>query len=264
VEATLDEVKQVRKAVGGTVNDVILTAITRGFRDLLEGRGELSEGQVVRTMVPVSMRGTGERDTPNNRVTAVLVNLPVGEPDPLARLASIRAQMDDLKRSQQAVGADKLVGLAEFAAPTLMALGSRVAAKVPQQVLQTVTTNVPGPRIPLYLLGRRMTELYPYIPLFNGMRISIGIYSYLGTFYFGVNADFDAISDVSVLADGIRAGFDELVERSEPAGVVTALNPGQSPSGPRRSSRRSGPVKSPGTRKSSPTSRRSSGPGTTS
>ena len=222
VAASLDEVKQVRKAAGGTVNDVILAAVTRGFRDLLIARDELSDGPVVRTMVPVSTRAADQRGVLTNRVAAVLVNLPVGEADPLRRLALIREQMDDLKRSQQAVGADALVGLAEFAAPTLMMLGSRVAARVPQQLLQTVTTNVPGPRVPLYLLGRRMTELYPYIPLFNGMRIAVGIYSYLGTFYFGLNADFDAVPEVGVLADGIRAGFDEMVEAASDADAVTA------------------------------------------
>jgi len=212
VHADLDEIKQVRTAVGGTVNDVILAAVTKGFRDLLETRGDLRDGEIVRTMVPVSMRSGSERGQLNNRVTAVLVNLPVGEPDPVLRLEALRAQMDDLKRSKQAVGADALVGLADFAAPTLMALGSRVAAKVPQQVLQTITTNVPGPRVPLYLLGKRLSELYPYIPLFNGMRIAIGIYSYRGQLYFGVNADFDAMPDIQVLADGIRGGFDELVK----------------------------------------------------
>ncbi|HEU4421422.1 MAG TPA: wax ester/triacylglycerol synthase family O-acyltransferase [Pilimelia sp.] len=217
VEADLGEIKQVRTAFGGTVNDVILAAVTGGFRDLLGKRGDLRDGQIVRTMVPVSMRAGTERGQLNNRVTAVLVNLPVGEPDPQRRLAVLRDQMDDLKRSGQAVGADKLVGLADFAAPTLMALGSRVAAKVPQQVLQTITTNVPGPRVPLYLLGRRLVELYPYIPLFNGIRIAVGIYSYLGRFYFGVNADFDAMPDIQVLADGIRAGFDELVEQAATA-----------------------------------------------
>ncbi|WP_158843679.1 WS/DGAT/MGAT family O-acyltransferase [Saccharothrix deserti] len=210
-KANLAEIKAVRKVAGGTVNDVILTAVTSGFRDLLAKRDELADGQVVRSMVPVSMRSSAERGVLNNRVSAVLVNLPVSEPDPLERLASIREQMDDLKSSRQAAGADVLTGLSNFAAPTLLALGSRTAVRFPQHLLQTVTTNVPGPRIPLFMLGRRLSEIYPYVPIASTMRISVGIFSYLDQITFGINADFDGVQDVQVLADGIRAGFDELV-----------------------------------------------------
>ncbi|MEU0884587.1 wax ester/triacylglycerol synthase family O-acyltransferase [Lentzea sp. NPDC005914] len=209
--ANLAEIKKVRSVAGGTVNDVILTAITRGFRDLLEKRGELTEGMVVRTMVPVSMRKSDQHNELNNRVSAVLVNLPVGEADPVKRLASIRAQMDDLKSSRQAAGADVITNLSNFAAPTLMALGSRTAMRFPQQILQTVTTNVPGPRIPLYMLGRPLVEMFPYVPVASTIRITVGIFSYLDKFTFGINADFDGVPDVQLLADGIRAGFDELV-----------------------------------------------------
>jgi diacylglycerol O-acyltransferase len=209
--ANLAEIKQVRKVTGGTVNDVILAAITSGFRDLLSKRGELAEGTVVRTMVPVSVRSSRERNRVNNRVSAVLVNLPVSEPDPLKRLSAIREQMDDLKSSRHAAGADVLTGLGNFAAPTLLALGSRTAMRFPQQFLQTVTTNVPGPRMPLHMLGRRLTEMYPYVPIASTLRISVGIFSYLDQITFGINADFDGVPDVQVLADGIRAGFDELV-----------------------------------------------------
>ncbi|MCC8248850.1 WS/DGAT/MGAT family O-acyltransferase [Saccharothrix luteola] len=209
--ADLAEIKAVRRVTGGTVNDVILAAVTRGFRDLLAKRDDLADGQVVRSMVPVSMRSSAERGVLNNRVSAVLVNLPVSESDPLARLASIREQMDDLKSSRQAAGADVLTNLSNFAAPTLLALGSRTAMRFPQQLLQTVTTNVPGPRIPLFMLGRRLSEIYPYVPIASTIRISVGIFSYLDQITFGINADFDGVPDVQVLADGIRAGFDELV-----------------------------------------------------
>jgi diacylglycerol O-acyltransferase len=209
--ANLAEIKQVRKVTGGTVNDVILAAITRGFRDLLSKRGELTEGTVVRTMVPVSMRSPRERNRLSNRVSAVLVNLPVSDPDPLKRLTAIRQQMDDLKSSRQAAGAGVLTGLGDFAAPILLALGSRTAMRLPQQFLQTVTTTVPGPRVALHMLGRRLTEMYPYVPIASTLRISVGIFSYLDQINFGINADFDGVPDVQVLADGIRAGFDELV-----------------------------------------------------
>jgi hypothetical protein len=107
-----------------------------------------------------------------------------------------------------------ITNLSNFAAPTLMALGSRTAMRFPQQILQTVTTNVPGPRIPLYMLGRPLVEMFPYVPVASTIRITVGIFSYLDKFTFGINADFDGVPDVQVLADGIRGGFDELVALS--------------------------------------------------
>jgi WS/DGAT/MGAT family acyltransferase len=216
-QASLDEVKLVRKALGGTVNDVVLAAVTRGFRDLLAERGELSDTAVVRSLVPVSVRGEHERGVLNNRVSAVLVNLPVGEPDPRCRLMMLREQMDDLKGSRQAVGAQTLTGLAGFAAPTLLALGSRLTFRFPQPLMQTVTTNVPGPQFPLYMLGRQLTEIHPYVPIASNIRISVGILSYLGQLNFGINADFDTVPDISVLTKGIRAGFDELADLAQSA-----------------------------------------------
>src|SRR5262249_45095664 len=147
-----------RKAFGGTVNDVVLAAVTRGVRDLLAGRDELHADEVVRSLVPVSVRAEGERGVLNNRVSAVLVNLPVGEPDPVRRLDRLHEQMDDLKKSRQAVGAQALTELAGFAAPTLLALGSRLTFRFPQPLTQITTTNVPGPRVPLYMLGRQLVE----------------------------------------------------------------------------------------------------------
>src|SRR6266542_2220031 len=215
-QANLDEVKLVRKAFGGTVNDVVLAAVTRGFRDLLAARGELTGGAVVRSLVPVSVRARHERGVLNNRISAVLVNLPVGEPDPVARLAALREQMDHLKQHRQAVGAQALTRLAGFAAPTLLALGTRLTFRYPQSLMQTVTTNVPGPRFPLRMLGRRLVEVYPYVPIAYNLRISVGIFSYLDQLDLGITADFDAVPDVGVLTQGIRHGFDELFERAKP------------------------------------------------
>jgi WS/DGAT/MGAT family acyltransferase len=211
-EADLDEIKRVRAALGGTVNDVVLTAITRGFRDLLEARGALTDRLVVRSMVPVSVRQEGERGSLDNRVSAVFVDLPVAEPDPLARLADLRRQMGEHKRVLQAVDARSIIALGDFAAPTLMALGTRAAVRAGQQWSQAVTTNVPGPRVPLYLMGRRMISSHAYVPIAAGTRISIGIFSYLTSMTFGINVDFDSFPDVDVLAEGIRRGLDELAE----------------------------------------------------
>ncbi len=212
-QADLGEIKRIRGEFGGTVNDVVLAAVTRGFRDLLAGRGELVEGQMVRSLVPVSVRSREEKGLLNNRVSGVLVNLPVGETDPVKRLELLREQMDDVKNSQQAIGAQALTELAGFAAPTLLALGTRVAMRFPQPVMQTATTNVPGPRFPLYLLGRRMVEVHPYVPIANNILTAIGIFSYLDQLNFGITGDFDAVPDIGVLAAGIRAGVDELLDR---------------------------------------------------
>lgn len=160
--------------------------------------------------MPVSVRGAGEHGVITNRVSAVLANLPVGEPDPLRRLGLLREQMDGLKRTRQAVGAELLTQLLGFAAPTLLALGTRAAFSMGQPLVQTVTTNVPGPRFPLYILGRRMVRAYPYVPIGDDVRISIAIYSYLGRLSFGVTADYDSSPDLDVLTKGIRRGLAEL------------------------------------------------------
>ncbi len=208
--ASLAEVKEIRSALGGTVNDVLLAAITRGFRDLLEARGELADGLVVRSLVPVSVRSADEQGVIANRVSAVLANLPVGEPDPLRRLALLREQMDDLKHTHQAIGAEILTGVLGFAAPTLLALGSRAAFMIPQPLVQTVTTNVPGPRFPLFVQGRRMIKMYPYVPIGDNLRIGVAIISYLDRFSFGITADYDAVPDLRVLVKGIGLGLAEL------------------------------------------------------
>ncbi|MGY1692335.1 WS/DGAT/MGAT family O-acyltransferase [Geodermatophilus sp. SYSU D01105] len=210
-DAQFDELKGVRTALGGTVNDVVLAAITRGFRDLLERRGSLSEGLVVRSMVPVSVRKAGERNTLDNRIAAVFVDLPVAEPDPVERLTSIRRQMDEHKRLLQAVDARSIIAMGDFVAPTLLALGVRAAVAASSTWYQAVTTNVPGPRVPLYVLGRRMCSAHAYVPIAGGTRVSIGIFSYLKTMTFGINVDFDAFPDVDVLSGGIRRGVEELV-----------------------------------------------------
>jgi WS/DGAT/MGAT family acyltransferase len=216
-EAGLPEVKRIRTAFGGTVNDVVLAAVTHGFREMLEARGDLSGGRVVRSLVPVSIRAEGERGALNNRVTAVLVNLPVAEPDPVARLRMLREQMDEIKHTRQTVTAEALAGLAGFTAPTLLALGSRTAFRIPQPLVQAVTTNVPGPRFPLYVLGRKLCHAYPFVPIGDNVRISVGIFSYLDGLCFGINADFDSVPDIEVLAAGIRRGIDALLSAAEDA-----------------------------------------------
>ena len=208
--ASLAELKQIRAAHGGTINDVVLAAITGAFRDLLAERQELSEGLVVRSLVPVSVRGPDEAGAITNRVSAVLANLPAGEPDPLRRLDVIRQEMSSLKHTHQAAGAEILTGMLGFAAPMWLALGTQAAFRMRQPLVQTVTTNVPGPRSPLYVLGRRLTALYPYVPIGNAVRISVAILSYVDDVAFGVTADYGFSADLDVFTGGIRRGLAEL------------------------------------------------------
>jgi diacylglycerol O-acyltransferase / wax synthase len=210
-EAGLDGVKTVRDGLGGTVNDVVLAAITAGFRSLLIHRGEDVSNRVVRTLVPVSVRADSERGMYNNRVSGIFPGLPVSIADPRDRLNAISAQLSMLKGSKQAVAGDALVKLAGFAPPMLLSLGSRLAARTPQRALQTVTTNVPGPQYPLYVVGRRMVYSYPYVPIMGSVRISIAIFSYCGRLFFGITGDYDSVTDIDVLRDGIEEGMRELV-----------------------------------------------------
>ncbi|MGY1761820.1 wax ester/triacylglycerol synthase family O-acyltransferase [Geodermatophilus sp. SYSU D00779] len=221
-DAEFDELKSVRTALGGTVNDVVLAAITRGFRDLLERRGSLRQGLVVRSMVPISVRQADQRGQLDNQISAVFVDLPVGEPDPVARLTSVRRQMDEHKKVLQAVDARSIIAMGDFVAPTLLSMGVRAALAAGQMWCQAVTTNVPGPRVPLYVLGRRMCSAHAYVPIAGGTRVSIGIFSYLNTMTFGINADFDAFPDVDVLSEGIRRGIDELVAAARQATPASA------------------------------------------
>src|SRR3954452_9374584 len=207
-EGRFEEFKAVRTALGGTVNDVVLTAISTGFRDLLKGRGELSsDSLVVRTMVPVSVRKADQKGSLNNQVSAVFVDLPVGLSDPVARLTSIRGQMDEYKRTMSAVDANSIIDMGNYVAPALLALGVRAALSAGQFVCQAVTTNVPGPRFPLYVLGKKMVSAYAYVPIAGGTRCSIGIFSYQNTMTFGLNADFDGYPDIDTLSSGIRRGL---------------------------------------------------------
>jgi diacylglycerol O-acyltransferase len=191
-DARLSDVKTVRNALGGTVNDVVLTLIANGFRELLLARGEeVGEDRVIRTMVPVSVRRKGERGVYNNRVSAVFAGLPVGLDDPAQRLAQIRAEMDGIKESKQAVAGDVLTSMSGFAPPLLLALGSRLVTLSPRLNMHTATTNVPGPQQPVRTLGRRMLESYPFVPVVGSIRIVVAIFSYDGGLYFGVTGDYD-------------------------------------------------------------------------
>ncbi len=229
--ATLADVKEIREGLGGTVNDVVLAVITRGFRDLLLGRGNEVEGRVVRTLVPVSVRRPSERGTYNNRVSGLFPVLPVGITDPVERLNAIREQMDVFKNSGQAVAGEVLTQLSGFAPPMLLSLSARLGFRFEQRMVQTVTTNVPGPQFPLYAAGRQMVYSYPYVPIAGSVRISIAIFSYLGGLNFGVTGDWDSVPDIDVLTDGIGNGMQELLTASRKRAGKTSPARAKRPAG---------------------------------
>ncbi|MCU1453648.1 MAG: acyltransferase [Acidimicrobiales bacterium] len=228
-DASLDDVKAVRAGLGGTVNDVVLAAITNGFRRLLVARGDEVDGRVVRTLVPVSVRGTRDDGAAagdgsfDNKVSAMFAALPVGLDDPVERLAAIRTELADLKESKQALAGEALTSLAGVAPAALLALGARVAGRAVASgptPIQTVTTNVPGPQLPLYSLGRKMVRAYPYVPVAAPVRISVAIFSYDGTVTFSVTGDRDTSPDIDIVAAGITDGIAELVKLATPSKPV--------------------------------------------
>jgi len=199
--ADLADLKAIRRAHGGTLNDVLLTVLTGALRDWLLSRGEPVLGSTaVRALVPVSVQG-GERDHPGSSVAASLVDLPVGEPNPWVRLARLSYAMRSVTGSGRSVRADSLVALTGFAPPTLHALGARAARGLSRRVFNLVVTNVPGPQAPLYAAGSRMVEVFPVVPLVGGQGLAVGMTSYDGRVHVGFNADRDGVGDVDVLAD---------------------------------------------------------------
>jgi len=213
----LDDYKRIRKAHGGSVNDVVLTTITGALRAWLLTRGEPVTGKtVVRAMVPVSVRGGGSDDLelgePGKKVSSYLVDLPVGEPSPVVRLHQVSYAMRAHKEAGQSVGADALVRLSGFAPPTLHALGAKTASGLSRRLFNLVITNVPGPQFPLYAAGAQMVRVFPVVPLARGQAVAIGVTSYDGGVYYGLNADRDAMPDIRVLATLIEESLAELME----------------------------------------------------
>ena len=225
--ASLADANTIRRALGGTVNDVLLAGISGGFRALLLSRGEpLPAELMVRTLVPLSLRTHDAHGIPDNRVSALFAKLPVGLKDPVERLHAITTELDALKRSGQAVAGSALTELSGLAPPPLAALGARAIARLPQGRLQTVTTNIPGPQQPQYLCGRRMLEIFPYVPLALNVRIGVAICSYDGTLGFGITGDGKHATDIPTLADGIEHELARLLDRATPTRLMPPRDPG--------------------------------------
>jgi diacylglycerol O-acyltransferase / wax synthase len=208
VDADLARFKAIKDALGGTLNDVVLAAVALALGRFLRRRGEDTDGMVLKAMVPVSVRADAERGALGNRVAAMWAPLPVGVEDPAAVLAEVGEAMRGLKESGQAVGAQALTSLADFAPPTIMSQAARLQSR--QRFFNLVVTNVPGPQIPLYLLGRRLLAFYPVVPLAHHQALGIAIMSYDGRLGFGLLADFDAVPDLERLGGDLEAAIADL------------------------------------------------------
>ena len=215
VRASLDDVKLIKRELGGTVNDVVLAAISGGFRELLLARGEQPGPHMVRSLVPVSVRAPGEENVYGNQVSAVLAELPVHIAEPAERLAAVRTGLQALKASKQAVAGESLFTLGRYSLYSLTSWWTRLAFGLPQRDIVTVTTNVPGPQQPLYGMGCRLVEIIPYVPIATTLRTGIAILSYCGTVTFGITGDFAANPDLDVLARGIEHDLSELLAAAQ-------------------------------------------------
>jgi diacylglycerol O-acyltransferase / wax synthase len=206
--AELVRFKAIKDALGGTINDVVLTVVTGALRSLLIRRGRETDGVELKAMVPLSVRAESERGALGNRVAAMYAPLPVGLADPLKRFAHVHSAMAGLKESGQAVGALAITRLAGAAAPTVLSQAARLQSR--QRFFNLTVTNVPGPRVPLYLQGRRLREFYPQVPLVLNTALGIAIMSYAGDLFFGLLGDYDALPDLDLVADDLSAAIDAL------------------------------------------------------
>jgi diacylglycerol O-acyltransferase / wax synthase len=212
-QTELDDYKRVRKAHGGTVNDVVLATVAGALRSWLLTRGEpVTTTTTMRAMVPVSVRTETQQGALGNRVSSYFVDLPIGEPNPVVRLHQVSYAMRSHKEAGQSVGADAIVALSGFAPPTIHSAAARLASGLTRRLFNVVVTNVPGPQIPLYAGGARMLAAYPVVPLAKGQAVSIGLTSYDGGVYYGLIADRDAMPDIDVLTGLIEDSLAELVE----------------------------------------------------
>ena len=215
VDAELAELKEIKDAFGGTVNDVVLTVVGGGLAHFMRERGMDTTGMELRACVPVSVRTDATKDSMGNEITIMMAPLPVDEGDPVARLRRVSAEMDDLKASKQAVGAQAIASMQDFAPPTIFAQASRL--NFSGRMYNLLVTNVPGPQMPLYVVGHRMTRVYP-IPFLAGDRaLAIAIMSYDGGMNFGLLGDFDAMPDLDVVAEGIEGSLAELLQLARKA-----------------------------------------------
>ena len=214
IEVDLEQVKQVKEHHGCKVNDVVLAAVTGGFRSLLSSRGVELEGLTLRTVVPLSTHDDGGA-TPENHATSLIIELPVGLAEPLEWLDFVVGQMQQVKASSgsRVGGLIGDIGDLVYSGPVAVASGSLMSLlqKAPNVAIGTVTTNIAGPQFPLYCLGRRVEGLHPFVPVLHGIPIAVAVLSYDGHLSFGLTADA-SVTDLGVLAEGITDSMSELAE----------------------------------------------------
>lgn len=209
VRTDLTDLRLVKDTFGGSINDVVVTVVTGALRRWLLSRGVRTEGLELRALVPVSLRANAQRGDFGNRLAVMQGPLPVYVDDPLDRYLIVRQAMDDLKASGQALGAEVLAGVQNLAPPTLLAQASRLQFST--HFFNLLVTNVPGPQLPLYMVGRRLLDIFPIAFLPMGHGLSVAVFSYDGHLDFGLLADFDTIPDIDVISDGVRESLAELV-----------------------------------------------------
>lgn len=197
-----------------TVNDVVVAACAGALRRFLQSRDVPVDGLVLRAMVPVSVRSEAERGTLGNRVSMMVADLPVGEPDPAERLRGVHASIRSARESGQALGAQTIISMLDYAPPTLLSMASRLTVR--SRAVNLTITNVPGPQFPLYCAGARMLEAFPYVPIVEGQGLTVGIVSYDGQLAFGLTGDRDLLPDLAVLGEGVEKSFAELAEAVAP------------------------------------------------
>jgi diacylglycerol O-acyltransferase / wax synthase len=216
--ASLGDVRTIRSAFGGTINDVVLAAVSGGYRELLISRGEDADRAVVRSMVPVSTRHDDGRGVTDNRVSTLLYDLPIQIADPVRRLELVHEQMTELKVSHMAEAGEAVTAIGDLVPPMVVGPLSRLAIRamhqLPQRSVNTITTNVPGPQFPLYCLGHELLEYRPFVPISHGVRVSTAVLSYNGRLYFGITGDYETAADVDVLASGASNGIEQLCQHA--------------------------------------------------
>jgi diacylglycerol O-acyltransferase len=229
VRQDLADYKAVKDRFGGTVNDVVLSVVSGALGQWLRSRGLQTDGVEMRALVPVSVRTQDDRNTLGNRLTAMRGPLPVYIRDPVVRLGVVSAAMSDLKESKQAVGAATLVAVNDRMPPTVLAQASRLQFST--RLFNLLVTNVPGPQIPLYILGREIEDMFPLAFLPENNALAVAIMSYNGRIEYGLLGDFDALPDIGLVAAGIEQSLAELLEVAQ-RGVNVAAAAGRRGQGP--------------------------------
>lgn len=222
VRASLEDFKTIKDALGGTVNDVVLAVVAGAMRRFLQHRNVDVRGLELKAMVPMSTRSQADEGVLGNRVSTMIAPLPVYESDPVTRLQIVREAMADVKASNQAVGAETIMSLSGFAPPTILSQAARLQSQ--QRFVNMLVTNVPGPQVRLYSAGRALLDLFPMAPLGANQALGIAVMSYNGQMGFGLLADYDALPDVGVVAEGLEKSIAELLQEAEAAGAQAEGN----------------------------------------